>query len=63
MSRSGRGSNALLSVDVENLDDLLERVEAFGGRVLGPPNNMAWGQRAAHIEDPDGNAINLTRPI
>jgi hypothetical protein len=37
--------------------------KAHGGRVLGPPNNMPWGQRVAHIQDPDGNAVNLTQPI
>jgi predicted enzyme related to lactoylglutathione lyase len=31
--------------------------------VLGPLNDMPWGQRVAHIQDPDGNTINLTEPI
>ncbi|MFF2141040.1 extradiol dioxygenase, partial [Streptomyces sp. NPDC058193] len=22
-----------------------------------------WGQRVAHIKDPDGNPVNLTQPI
>ena len=29
----------------------------------GPPNDMPWGQRVAHIQDPDGNTVNLTEPI
>ncbi len=36
---------------------------ALGGRVLGPPNEMPWGQRVAHVLDPDGNTVNLTEPI
>ena len=32
-------------------------------RVLGPPNDMPWGQRVAHILDPDGNTVNLTEPL
>jgi uncharacterized glyoxalase superfamily protein PhnB len=32
---------------VGNVADLLEHVEALGGRVLGPPNDMPWGQRVA----------------
>jgi predicted enzyme related to lactoylglutathione lyase len=48
---------------VGNVADLLEHVEALGGRVLGPPNDMPWGQRVAHIQDPDGNTVNLTEPI
>ncbi|MEV4888127.1 VOC family protein [Nonomuraea sp. NPDC055795] len=51
----------LLSVAVEDVDGLLERVEAAGGRVLGPPTDMPWGQRVAHIHDPDGNMVNLTQ--
>jgi predicted enzyme related to lactoylglutathione lyase len=53
----------LLSIDVENVDKLLERVEALGGKVLGPPNDMSWGQRVAHVQDPDGNRVNLTQSI
>ena len=58
----------LLNVNVADLglgdlDGLLEHVEALGGRVLGPPNDMPWGQRVAHIQDPDGNTVNLAQPI
>ncbi len=52
----------LLSVQVDNVDSLLDRVRTLGGRVLSPPNDMPWGQRVGHVEDPDGNAINLTHP-
>src|ERR1700734_865926 len=50
-------------LDVGDVDGLLEHVEALGGRVLGPPNDMPWGQRVAHIQDPDGNTVNLSQPI
>jgi predicted enzyme related to lactoylglutathione lyase len=58
----------LLNVNVGDLavgsvEDLLEHVEVLGGKVLGPPNDMPWGQRVAHILDPDGNTVNLTEPI
>lgn len=53
----------LLSADVEDVDALLAHVEPLGGRVLGPPNDMPWGQRVAHVKDPDGNTLNLTQPI
>jgi predicted enzyme related to lactoylglutathione lyase len=52
----------LISVDVPDVDGLLDRVGELGGTVLGPPNDMPWGQRVAHIKDPDGNPVNLTRP-
>jgi predicted enzyme related to lactoylglutathione lyase len=56
-------SRILLSVDVDNIDDLLEQVDDAGGSVLGPPSDMPWGQRVAHLRDPDGNTVNLTQPI
>ncbi len=53
----------LLSVDVDEVDPLLERVEGLGGRVLNPPNDMPWGQRVAHVQDPDGNTVNLAQDL
>ena len=52
-----------LSIEVADVDDALARVEPAGGTVLGPPNDMPWGQRVAHCTDPDGNKINLTKWI
>jgi predicted enzyme related to lactoylglutathione lyase len=51
-----------LSIEVESVDELLPLVEQYGGKVR-PPNDMPWGQRVAHGEDPDGNLINLTQPV
>ncbi|MGW5864996.1 VOC family protein [Streptomyces sp. NPDC055239] len=59
----GTPQRILLSVAVEAVDDLLKRVDALGGEALGPANDMPWGQRVAHIKDPDGNAVNLTQAI
>jgi predicted enzyme related to lactoylglutathione lyase len=53
----------LISIDVPDVDGLLDRVTELGGTVLAPPDDMPWGQRVAHIEDPDGNPVNLTRPL
>jgi predicted enzyme related to lactoylglutathione lyase len=50
----------ILSADVDNVDALLPAVESAGGTVTGPANNMPWGQRVAHVHDPDGNMLNLT---
>ncbi|WP_436764444.1 VOC family protein [Streptosporangium sp. V21-05] len=53
----------LPSVKVDDVDGLLDRVEAAGGRVLGPSTDMPWGERVAHVHDPDGNMVDLTRPL
>ncbi|MEU4164498.1 VOC family protein [Actinoplanes sp. NPDC026670] len=51
----------ILSADVEDVDALLPAVELAGGTVPGRPNDMPWGQRVAHVLDPDGNMLNLTK--
>ncbi len=50
----------LLSIEVPDVDALLARLAALGGELTGGPNDMPWGQRVAHVTDPDGNAVNLT---
>jgi predicted enzyme related to lactoylglutathione lyase len=59
----GAMQRILLSVEVSSVDELLDKVVALGGRVLSPANDMPWGQRVGHIQDPDGNAVNLTQRI
>ncbi|WBO65690.1 VOC family protein [Streptomyces camelliae] len=60
---TGAGSRIPLSIGVDDVDETLGRVAALGGSVRGGPNDMPWGQRVAHIQDPDGNPVNLTQPI
>ena len=49
----------LLSIEVPDVDAGPSRVEVHGGRASAPAD-MPWGQRVAHVTDPDGNAVNLT---
>ncbi|MEU6442672.1 VOC family protein [Streptomyces sp. NPDC047046] len=60
---TGAAPRILLSIGVDDVDETLTRVEALGGTVRSSPSDMPWGQRVAHIQDPDGNAVNLTQPI
>ncbi|WP_370414094.1 VOC family protein [Streptomyces fradiae] len=60
---TGAAPRILLSIDVDDVDETLGRVEALGGSISSGPNDMPWGQRVAHIQDPDGNPLNLTQPI
>ncbi|MFF7339807.1 VOC family protein [Streptomyces sp. NPDC008163] len=59
----GGAPRMLLSIGVDDVDVALGRVETLGGTVRGEPNDMPWGQRVAHILDPDGNPVNLTQPV
>ncbi len=53
----------LLSFEVADVDAAVAQVAALGGTVSGPANDMPWGQRVAHVQDPDGNAVNLTQQL
>ncbi|MFC9759344.1 VOC family protein [Streptomyces sp. NPDC056921] len=67
VTRTNPGTGAepriLLSIGVDDVEETLGRVAALGGTVRSGPNDMPWGQRVAHIQDPDGNPVNLTQPI
>ncbi|MFW3172410.1 VOC family protein [Geodermatophilus sp. CPCC 206100] len=57
----GEPGRMLLSIEVDDVDTALSRVPALGGAAPGPANDMPWGQRVAHVTDPDGNVVNLTQ--
>jgi predicted enzyme related to lactoylglutathione lyase len=59
----GSPGRILLSIEVPDVGALLARVAGLGGHVQGPANDMPWGQRVAHIADPDGNVVNLTQTL
>ena len=61
--RPGDPGRVLLSIEVPDVDALLPRVAGLGGEAPSTSNDMPWGQRVAHIKDPDGNAVNLTQTI
>ena len=53
----------LLSIEVPDVDVLLPNVSGLGGESTSGANDMPWGQRVAHIKDPDGNVVNLTQTL
>ena len=60
---AGDPGRMLLSIEVPDVDALLPRVETLGGTATRGANDMPWGQRVAHIKDPDGNVVNLTQQL
>jgi len=60
---SGAPGRMLLSIEVPDVDALLPQVPALGGESTSGANDMPWGQRVAHIKDPDGNVVNLTQEL
>jgi len=59
----GSPGRMLLSIEVPDVDELLPRVAELGGTGGDGANDMPWGQRVAHIKDPDGNVVNLTQTL
>ena len=60
---AGEPGRMLLSIEVDDVDALLPKVAALGGTATSGANDMPWGQRVAHIKDPDGNVVNLTQQL
>ncbi len=59
----GDPGRMLLSIEVPDVDAMLPKVEGLGGTATSGANDMPWGQRVAHIKDPDGNVVNLTQTL
>ena len=59
----GAPGRMLLSSEVPDVDAVLPQVVGPGGEAPAPANDMPWGQRVAHIKDPDGNVVNLTQDL
>lgn len=50
-----------LSIMVNDVDELYQRILEKKGKVLSPPKDMEWGLREMLVEDPDGHIIRFGR--
>lgn len=50
-----------LTIRVNDIDGVLERAAASGGRVVNGPNEPMPGVRTAMLEDLDGNTIEVSQ--
>ncbi len=58
------GDRLLLSLEVDDPDQEVERLGAHGVEIVaGPRDAPGWGLRAAYIRDPDGNLLELMRQL
>lgn len=48
---------------VADADAEYERIRDLGIEVKEPPRNLPWGYRFFHIEDPDGNGIDIVAQL
>jgi lactoylglutathione lyase len=46
-----------------NVDDVDAALDALAAPVAMAPIDQPWGERAAYVEDPDGNLVMLVAPV
>jgi lactoylglutathione lyase len=51
-----------ITLELENLDEAVERALAAGATLVAAPELKGWGQRYAFIRDPEGVLLGLTDP-
>ena len=61
--RPATGHRIQLSVNVVDVDQSVLALRSIGSTVVMEPSNQAWGERAAYVEDPDGNLVLLVSPV
>jgi catechol 2,3-dioxygenase-like lactoylglutathione lyase family enzyme len=50
-------------VYVDDVDAVFEDVRASETPIVGAPKDEPWGERVAHLRDPDGNLVHLGAAI
>ena len=54
--------SAILEFEVEDVDAVFERMNAYGTNIVMPTTLMPWGNRSLLLRDPDGNLVNIFSP-
>ena len=58
-----KGAGFRIYVDTaQSVDDLAERIRAYGGKIIMEPKDMPWDARSFAVEDPDGFKISFSQP-
>lgn len=57
--RPATGHRIQLCVNVADVDESVVALRSIGSTVVMEPSNQPWGERAAYVEDPDGNLVLL----
>jgi lactoylglutathione lyase len=60
--RPATGHRIELCINVPDTDEALAALASAGARVVMPATDFPWGERAAYLEDPDGNLVMLAGP-
>lgn len=61
--RPANGHRIELCINVADTDAALAALTGIGAPTVLPPTDQPWGERAAYVEDPDGNLVMIVAPI
>ena len=59
---AANGSGFEMFVFVEDVDRTVDRLRSTGTPILREPADAPWGERVAHVVDPDNNPVALVSP-
>lgn len=59
MQRTDRSQGPVITVDVEDIDAALVKIESLGGKTVTPRQEVGDMGFAAYFNDPDGNLMGL----
>ncbi|MEO1339504.1 MAG: VOC family protein [Myxococcota bacterium] len=57
-----RSTGGILTVVVENTDDVFERAKAQARHIVEPPKDLFYGQRRMLLLDPAGTLVDVSAP-
>ena len=63
LPEAGRGSNMLLTMRVDNVDEICAQLREHGVSLLNGPIDRPWGRRTAAFSDPDGNVWEVAQEL
>lgn len=61
--RPATGHRIELCFYVDDVDEVVKALAETGAAVVMRPADQPWGERAAYVEDPDGNLVMLVAPL
>jgi predicted enzyme related to lactoylglutathione lyase len=59
MKRSSDTPSPVITINVDSVDDALKRVEAGGGRIVSPKQEIPGMGAFAYFQDTEGNTLGL----
>jgi predicted enzyme related to lactoylglutathione lyase len=60
-AQPGESNRVTFYVEVEDLNEYLEKAEGLGGKTIMEPSDVPGGPRLAMFTDPEGNMVGLVQ--